>query len=80
MAEDSKYKVEKFDSCNYQLWKIQVEDYLYHKYLYLPFDMNVKPMKMTDEEWNIIDRKALGSIRLSLTTSLALNITGAGTM
>ncbi|KAH9294750.1 hypothetical protein KI387_038338, partial [Taxus chinensis] len=35
---------------------------------------------MTDEEWKILDRKALGSIRLSLAASVALNITEAATM
>jgi hypothetical protein len=29
---------------------------------------------MKDEEWEILDRKALGTIRLSLTASVAFNI------
>ena len=66
MEEENKYKVEKFDGQNYQLWKMQIEDYLYQRDLYLPLDEKSRPTKMTDEEWNILDRKALGSIRLSL--------------
>ncbi|KAH9310541.1 hypothetical protein KI387_025576, partial [Taxus chinensis] len=52
-----------------------IEDYLYQRDLYLQLDENSRPMKMTDEEWKILDRKAVGSIRLSLTTSVASNIT-----
>jgi hypothetical protein len=33
-----------------------------------------KPMAMKDEEWEILDRKALGTIRLSLAVSVAFNI------
>jgi hypothetical protein len=29
---------------------------------------------MKDEEWEVLDRKALGTIRLSLTTSVAFHI------
>jgi hypothetical protein len=36
MAEDGKFRVEKFNDQNYQLWNIQMEDYLYKKYLFLP--------------------------------------------
>ena len=33
-----------------------------------------KPSGMTDEEWDILDRKALGTIRLCLTALVAFNI------
>ena len=35
MAEEGKLKIEKFNGKNYQHWKIQMEDYLYQKDLYL---------------------------------------------
>ena len=35
MAEEGNFRVEKFNSQNYQLWKMKMEDYLYQKYLYL---------------------------------------------
>jgi hypothetical protein len=34
MAEDGKFRVKKFNSQNYQLWKMQMEDYLYQKDLF----------------------------------------------
>ena len=75
MAEDGKFRVEKFNGQNFLLWKMQVEDYLYQKDLYLPLSGKTKkPTAMTDAEWNILDRKALGTVWLCLTMSSAFNI------
>ena len=75
MSEDGKFRVEKFNGQNYQLWKMQMEDYLYQKDLFLPLSgVAKKPTTMKDEEWEILDRKALGTIRLSLAASVAFNI------
>jgi hypothetical protein len=50
---------------NYQLWKMQMEYYLYQKDIFLPLGGKSKqPMSMKDEEWEVLDRKALGMIRL----------------
>ena len=52
-----------------------MEDYLYKKDLYLPLGGKTKmPMGMKDEEWNLLNRKALGTIRLCLAASLSFNI------
>ena len=81
MAEDGKFRVEKFNGQNYQLWKMQMEDYLYQKYLYLPLGRKASKLaSMTDEEWEILDRKALGTIRLCLVASVAFNISKEKTM
>jgi hypothetical protein len=75
MSEDGKFRVEKFNGQNYQLWKMQMEDYLYQKDLFLPLSgVAKKSAAMKDEEWEILDRKALGTIRLSLAASVAFNI------
>ena len=76
MAKDEKFRVKKFNGQNYQLWKMQIEDYLYQKDLFLPLSgVEKKSMvAMKDEEWEILDRKALGMIWLSLTASVAFNI------
>ena len=79
--EDGKFRVKKFNSQNYQLWKMQMEDYLYQKDLYLPLGRKAsKATSMTDEEWEILDRKALGTIRLCLVASVAFNISKEKTM
>jgi hypothetical protein len=75
MLEDGKFRVEIFNDQNYQLWKMQMEDYLYHKDLFLTLGGVAKKMTiMKDEEWEIVDRKALGTIRLSLVALVAFNI------
>jgi hypothetical protein len=75
MSEDGKFRVEKFNGQNYQLWKMQMEDYLYQKDLFLPLSgVAKKSAAMKDEEWEILDRKALGTIQLSLAASVAFNI------
>ena len=66
-AEEGKIRVEKFNGQNYQLWKMQMEDYLYQKDLYLPLGGKEKqPVAMKLEEWEVLDRKALGTIQLCL--------------
>jgi hypothetical protein len=75
MAEDGKFRVEKFNGQNYQLWKLQMEDYLYQKDILLPLgEITNKTTTMKDEEWEVLERKALGTIRLSLVASVAFNI------
>jgi hypothetical protein len=75
MAEDGKFRVEKFNGQNYMLWKMHMEDYLYQKDLFLPLGGITKKLTtMKDEEWEDLDRKALGTIQLSLGTSVAFNI------
>ena len=52
-----------------------MEDYLYQKHLFLPLSGVAKKLAaMKDEEWEILNRKDLGTIRLSLAASVAFNI------
>ena len=52
-----------------------MEDYLYQKDLYLPLSGKTKKSTaMKDAKWEILDRKALGKIRLCLAASVAFNI------
>ena len=75
IAEDGKFRVDKFSGQNFLLWKMQMEDYLYQKYLYLPLSGKTKnSMAMTDAEWEILNRKALGTVRLCLAALVAFNI------
>jgi hypothetical protein len=73
-SEKDTYKIEKFNGMNFSFWTMQMEDYLYQKDLYLPIvekskDMSDeewvverKPRGMTDAQWMVLDRKALGAI------------------
>jgi hypothetical protein len=81
MTEDGTFRVEKFNGQNYQLWKMHMEDYLYQKNVFLPLGgIAKKPMAMKDEEWEVLDRKALGMIQLRLVASVAFNISKENTM
>jgi hypothetical protein len=81
MAEDGKFRVKKFNGQNYQLWKMHMEDYLYQKDLFLPLGGITKnPTTMKDEEWEVLDRKALGMIQLILAVLVAFNISKENTM
>ena len=75
MAKDGRFRVEKFNGQNYHLRKMQMEYYLYQKDVYLPLSGKAKkPVSMTDTKWDILDRKALGTIQLCLAASVAFNI------
>ncbi|KAF5797362.1 putative RNA-directed DNA polymerase [Helianthus annuus] len=73
MAEDGKIKIDKFDGSDYGFWKMQIEDLLYQKSLHLPM-LGEQPDDMYDEEWKLLDRQALGVVRLSLAKSVAYNV------
>ena len=65
--------IEKFDGTNFAYWRMQIEDYLYRKQLHLPL-LGTKPEAMKVEEWALLDRQALGVIRLTLSRSVAYNV------
>ena len=51
MAEDMKIQINKFDGSNFNFWKMQIEDVLYQKDLYLHLGrVERKPEKMIDED------------------------------
>jgi len=41
--------IEKFDGTNFVYWRMQIEDYLYGRKLYLPF-LGTKPKTMKAED------------------------------
>jgi hypothetical protein len=80
MVEDGKFRVEKFNDQNYQLWKMKMEDYLYQKDLFLPLGGITKKLTtMKDEEWEVLDKKEIGTIWLSLVTLVDFNISKENT-
>ena len=72
-ADEGKVKIERFDGADFGFWKMQIEDYLYQKKLYQPLTEK-KPDAMKDDEWALLDRQALGVIRLTLSRNVAFNI------
>ena len=70
MEKEGKFRVEKFNGQRYQLWKMQMEHYLY----LLLGGKAKQSAAMKDEEWEVLDIKALGTIRMFLDFSVAFNI------
>jgi hypothetical protein len=81
MTKDGKFSVEKFNGQNYQLWNMQMEDYLYQKDPFFPLGETSKKLTTNkNEEWEVLDIKALGMIRMSLEASVSFNISKEKTM
>ena len=78
MAEDGRVRMDKFDGSDFGFWKMQIEDVLYQKKLHEPLS-KIKPEEMKEEEWWLLDRQALGVVRLSLAKNVAYNITSIKT-
>jgi hypothetical protein len=58
-----------------------MEDYLYQKDLFLPLGgITKKSTTMKDEEWEVLDRKALGTIQMILEVLMTFNIYKENTM
>ena len=75
MTDDMKLTIEKFNGTNFAYWKMQIEDLLYQKNFYLPLKGKAKKhATMSNVEWEVLDRKVLGTVRLSLSKSLTFNI------
>ncbi|CAL2226285.1 unnamed protein product [Prunus armeniaca] len=54
----------KLTASNYSIWKPRMEDILYCKDLYEPFQLlGQKPEGKSDDAWSILNRKAIGQIR-----------------
>lgn len=75
IADDSKFKIEKFNGTNFTFWKMQVDDLLCQTKLYLLLDVIAKKSEsMSIKEWKILDQMTLGLIQFSLFSSVAFNI------
>jgi hypothetical protein len=59
--EKDTYKIEKSNGTNFNFWKMQMEDYLYQKDLYLPIVEKLKDR--SDEKWVVDSRKTEGQVR-----------------
>ena len=78
MENEGKLRVYRFNGQNFQLWKMQMEDYLYQKDLWKPLEGKTKNQgSMSNDESDLLDKKALRSIRLCLAPIVAFNITKA---
>eukprot|EP00253_Pinus_taeda_P035873 PITA_35873 len=61
------------------MWKLKMEDLLVDKDQWIVVDPGTKPTEVTDEEWKKLDRKAKSTIRLCVSDSVLLNVSGEAT-
>ena len=71
--------IEKFDGIDFGYWRMQIEDYLYRKKLYLSL-LGKKPESMLVVDWILLDKQVLGVIQLTLSRSVTHNVTKKNTI
>ena len=76
MASSSRIEIEKFNGQNFELWKLKMEDLLVDKEQWAAVDPGTKPTSVSTEDWEKLDRKARSTIRLCLSDSVLLNVSG----
>eukprot|EP00253_Pinus_taeda_P006511 PITA_06511 len=79
MASNGKVEIEKFNGQNFEVWKLKMEDLLVDKDHWIAVNLSTKPTGVTDEEWKKLDRKAKSTIRLCVSDSVLLNVSGEAT-
>ena len=80
MASGEKIEIEKFNGQSFELWKLKMEDMLVDKDQWIAIDLGTKPTGMSDEDWKKLDRKAKSTIRLCVSDSVLLNVSGEATV
>jgi hypothetical protein len=94
MASSYRINIEKFNSKNFELWKLKMEDLLIDKEQWIAVDPGTQPTGtqptstqttstpvtgMSKEDWDKLDRRARSTIRLCLADSVLLNVLGEST-
>eukprot|EP00253_Pinus_taeda_P010242 PITA_10242 len=76
MASSGKIEIKKFNGYSFELWKLKMEDLLVDKYQRIMVDPGTKPTGVSNEEWKKLDQKAKSIIRLCVSDSILLNVSG----
>eukprot|EP00253_Pinus_taeda_P004808 PITA_04808 len=80
MASSGKIEIEKINGQIFGLWKLKMEDMLVDKDQWIMVDLGTKLTGVSDEEWKKLDRKAKSTIRLCVSNSILLNVSGEDTV
>ena len=80
MVSGGKIEIEKFNGQSFELWKLKMEDLLVDKDQWITVDPSTKPTTMSDEDWKKLDWKAKSTIRLRVSDSVLLNVSGEATV
>eukprot|EP00253_Pinus_taeda_P003185 PITA_03185 len=80
MASSGKIEIEKINGQSFELWKLKMEDLLVDKDQWIAVDPGTKSTGVSHEEWKKMDRKAKSTIRLCVSDSILLNVSGEATV
>ena len=76
MASSGKIEIEKFNGQSFELWKLKMEDLLVDKDQWIVVDLGTKLTGVSNEEWKKLDQKEKSIIRLCVSNSVLLNVSG----
>ena len=79
MASGGKIEIKKFNGQSFEFCKLKMEDLLVDKDQWIAVDPGTKTTTMSDEDWKKLDRKAKSTIRLCVSDSVLLNVSGEAT-
>eukprot|EP00253_Pinus_taeda_P002802 PITA_02802 len=80
MVISGKIEIEKFNGQSFELWKLKMEDLLVDNDQWIVVDPGTKPTGVFDEGCKKLDWKAKNTIRLCISNSVLLNVSGEATM
>ena len=80
MVSSGNIEIKKFNGQSFELWKLKMEDLLVDKDQSIVVYPCTKPTSMSNEEWKKLERKAKSTIRLCVSDSVLLNVSGEATM
>ena len=73
---NSTVEIEKFNGKNFDLWKLKMEDLLVDKERWVAMDMGSKPIAMSKEDWDKLDKKERTTICLCTSNLILFNVSG----
>ena len=76
MASSLRIEIEKFNSHKFELWKLKMEDLLVDREQWIVVDLGTKPIGTLQEYWDKLERGERSTIRLCLSYSILLNVSG----
>ena len=79
MASSGKIEIKKFNGQGFELWKLKMGDLLVGKDQWIMVDLGTKPTRVFDKEWKKLDRKTKSTIRLCISDTILLNVSGEAT-
>ena len=76
MVSTSRIEIDKFNDNNFELWKLKMEDLLVDREQWIVVDPGTKPTTMSQDDWYKLERRERIKIKLCLSDSVLLNVSG----